>query len=242
MEILLSKTVSVRAPAATPNVLAVAAMFGLGLGAEETVALIEPTRLTLQAGQVVLITGPSGAGKSTVLRCLRERFLVDGSAAADSPGVFDLDQPIPSDLAERALVDCFPDLSLPEALAALARAGLSDAFVLLRRPGELSEGQRFRFQLARFFAGGCGVLLADEFAATLDRVTAKILAYQLGKFIRRSGRLALLATTHDDLAADLGPELHVQVQLGGHVQVIARSEAFSPPGNGTTDEHRRTRI
>jgi ABC-type ATPase with predicted acetyltransferase domain len=120
---------------------------------------------------------------------------------------------------DRAVVDCF-ELSLEETLSCLARAGLSEAHVLLRAPAELSEGQRFRYRLAQFFASDVDVLIADEFAATLDRITARIVAWQLGKFVRASGKAAIVATTHDDLAEDLEPEVTIYKGLGEEVRVI----------------------
>ena len=84
------------------------------------------------------------------------------------------------------------------------RAGLSEAHTLLRSPAELSEGQQFRFRVAKFLASDADVLLADEFCATLDRVTAKLVAWQLGKFVRTGGAKAVIAaTTHEDLGEDL---------------------------------------
>src|SRR5207249_10363269 len=96
-----------------------------------------------------------------------------------------------------------------EALRYLALAGLSEARLLLRSPAQLSEGQQFRFRLAQFLASTADVLVADEFAAPLDRVTARVLAWQLGRFVRASAqsprpRAALVATSHTDFAEDLG--------------------------------------
>ena len=197
MEMVVGKEVVVRGVEATPNVLAVAGMFGIGIGHEETIQIVEPTRLNISAGQVILITGPSGSGKSTLLHCIRDHL-----PPAD---LWPLDARIPPDLADRAHVDCFLPRPHPEVLACLARAGLSDAFVLLRRPVELSEGQRFRFQLARFFASDCPILLADEFAATLDSATARIVAFGLQKRLAGTRLAAVLVTPRTDLAPDLRP-------------------------------------
>ena len=74
-----------------------------------------------------------------------------------------------------------------EALALFSIAGLSDANLYLRRPGELSDGQRYRFRLAKIIESGAEVWFADEFMAILDRVTAKCLAFNMQKIARRRG-------------------------------------------------------
>lgn len=184
------------------RVLAVAGMFGLGVERDEgREVLFEGVKVPTEAGSVVLITGRSGCGKSTLLRMIEGRLRAEGEGAVVRLEEIGVE-------GERALVDCF-GCSLEEALGHLARAGLSDARVLMRRPGELSEGQRFRYRLAQFFAGDGRYLVADEFGATLDRVTAKVVAWQLGKFVRGSvgtgrPRSVFLATTQGDLGADLG--------------------------------------
>jgi energy-coupling factor transporter ATP-binding protein EcfA2 len=113
-------------------------------------------------------------------------------------------------LPGRAVVDCF-GMPLEETLGLLCRAGLAEARVWLRRPGELSEGERFRFRLARWMAGRAQVLLADEFCNGLDRVTARGVAWQLRRFVAESGRAAVVATAHEDLAADLLPARWVRM-------------------------------
>src|SRR5689334_18822728 len=54
----------------SPNVLAVAAMFGLGVDESRSIEILPPTDLTLAPGQIVFITGPSGGGKSSILRLI----------------------------------------------------------------------------------------------------------------------------------------------------------------------------
>jgi len=41
--------------------------------------------------------------------------------------------------------------------------------------------------------------IMDEFAATLDRETAKIVAFNVQKLARQEGKAVLAATTHTDL-------------------------------------------
>jgi ABC-type ATPase with predicted acetyltransferase domain len=181
-------------------------MFGIALGKGEACVLFENVEVAMGAGEVVLITGPSGAGKSTLLRAIAEAVRARGDV--EVVALEEIALP-----ADRAVVDCF-DGGLDAALGHLARAGLSEAHLCLRSPAELSEGQRFRYRLAQFFASDATVLVADEFGATLDRVTARIVSHQLGKFIRATGRAAILATTHEDLAEDLRPSLRIWKGFG----------------------------
>jgi ABC-type ATPase with predicted acetyltransferase domain len=51
------------------------------------------------------------------------------------------------------------------------------------------------------------VIVCDEFAALLDRVTARVVAFGLRKRIAGTKVAALVATSHDDLAEDLGAEV-----------------------------------
>lgn len=134
---------------------------------------------------------------------------------------------------------------LPEAMGALARAGLADAFVMLRRVEELSEGQRYRLEVARAMLqaqeaarrGKLAIVLADEFLAKLDRTTAKVVARLVGKWVRgkenpglphraidaRDGGVCwVAASSHDDLLEALEPDVLVMVGLGGEMQVVSR--------------------
>src|SRR5262249_56342767 len=65
-------------------------------------------------------------------------------------------------------------------------------------------------------------LLADEFAANLDRTLAKVLAYSVRKLCSRTGIGFLLATTHDDLLDDLNPDVWVRCLGDGAVECERR--------------------
>ena len=213
------------------RVIEVAGMFGLGLDTERQVTVVPDTPISLHSGQVVFITGASGGGKTTLMRCVAEAVI-----SADGPvRLFDF-----ADLGvehDGPLIDAFPGLSLNDALRVLSLAGLNDAFVMLRRPGELSDGQRYRFRLAQVMSAveslevvepedhPRAVVLADEFGATLDRLTAKVIARNVRKWVTRTGVCFLAATTHDDLLEPLEPDVLIEQQLGGVMTVSERGPA-----------------
>ena len=112
------------------------------------------------------------------------------------------------------MVDCFGDAPLREILLLLARVGLGEAWSYLRAPEELSEGQRFRLKLAlglhsakRQAPARRAVLVCDEFAAVLDRITAMVVARCLRRSIDANSHLsAIVATSHEDLQPALKPD------------------------------------
>ncbi|MGF1634336.1 MAG: hypothetical protein ACFCVE_10845 [Phycisphaerae bacterium] len=87
-------------------------------------------------GHVLLVTGPSGSGKSRLLRRLGQSRSVRWV------------QPARLRLADAAVVDCLSPLTLEEAVALLNRLGLAEAWLYLKTPRQLSEGQRWRLRLA----------------------------------------------------------------------------------------------
>ena len=130
-------------------------------------------------------------------------------------------------LPDVPLIDALPG-TVDDGLATLAGCGLSEAWLLLRTPAELSEGQRYRFRLALALASrervrpelstippvahapGSPWVVADEFTATLDRTLAKVVAFNVRKLVSRTGVGLLTATTHEDIVEDLQPDLWVR--------------------------------
>ncbi|MFW5682253.1 MAG: AAA family ATPase [Phycisphaeraceae bacterium] len=232
LAVTLHKSVVATPPDPSPDVARVAAMFGLGVDATREITVLPRCTFTLRGARLVFVTGPSGSGKSTLLRCLADTLETRGDASTCDFHA------LPA-LPDRPLVDTLPVDALEDRLRLLSIAGLGDAPVMLRRPSELSDGQRYRLRLAHAMAlteadprPELRVLLADEFGATLDRRTAANVAAQLRKWVRRQpGVCFVCATTHDDLLEPLEPDVLIEVPLGEAVHVYQRTVA--PEGSAS---------
>ena len=221
------------AVAPSPRVLRVAGMFGLGVEEDRKLTIIPPVTLDLSPRQVIFITGGSGSGKRSLLALIDAAARLRGDAR-----VIRFDR-LPA-LPDKPLVDCFDDAlpagededaRLAHVLALLSRAGLGDAFVMLRKPAELSDGQRYRLKLAQVMAlvdasidAGLTIILADEFGATLDRLTASVIARNVRRWTRQCPAPVcfIAATTHDDLLEPLEPDVLVEKHLGERIEIINR--------------------
>jgi ABC-type ATPase with predicted acetyltransferase domain len=182
------------------RVLEIAEAFGLGLDDKEFV-IFDNLKLTVQPGDVVYITGQSGSGKSLLLKELERQMEEEGKK------VVNLDKIVLNN--DHALIDQI-GTDTNDALRILSIAGLNDAYLFLRRPNELSDGQRYRFRLAKAIESGADVWVADEFLAVLDRTAAKVIAYSVQKTARKTGATVIVATTHTDMLPDLAPSLYIE--------------------------------
>ena len=59
----------------------------------------------------------------------------------------------------------------------------------------------------------------DEFCSTLDRDTAKIVAFNVQKLARKERKAVIAATTHTDLFEDLKPSVHIHKRFGRQIEV-----------------------
>jgi len=197
------------------RVLEIAEAFGLGLDDKEFV-VFDNQPLEINQGDIVYITGQSGSGKSTVLRELCKQMEESGLTVADIDAVVFQDKPLIDQIGK----------TTAEALSLLSIAGLNDAYLFIRRPQELSDGQRYRFRLAKIIESGAKVWSADEFLAVLDRVTAKVIAFNLQKTARKFGATLIVATTHTDMVNDLTPNLFIDKRYREKIAIIQSPEGY----------------
>jgi ABC-type ATPase with predicted acetyltransferase domain len=192
----------------TPRSIVVAEAFGLGIDETEKFHVLD-AELKIKPRDVVYITGDSGSGKSVLLRAIKQDL---GDEAVDILEVeVDADKPLIETVGE----------TVEEGLELLSKVGLNDAFLFLRTYNQLSDGQK----IAKLIESGRQWWLMDEFAATLDRDTAKIVAFNLQKFARQQGKAVIAATTHSDLLEDLAPDVLVKKRFGKETLISYFSEA-----------------
>ena len=195
----------------TSRVVDVAEMFGLGLD-DKTFTVLSNLELEIKQGDIVYITGQSGSGKSTILHELKNEMTKAGLKVSDFSDLKITDEPIVDQVYPK-------EKSLSKPLELFALVGLSDANLFLRSPKELSDGQRYRFMLAKLIETGARVWMADEFLALLDRITAKVIAFNIQKIARKVGATLVVATTHRDMVNDLHPDLFIEKRYQDKVKV-----------------------
>ena len=164
----------------------------------------------IERGDVVYVTGQSGSGKSVVLREL-QRLMADAGqrVASIDDFVFADDTNVIDQLGK----------TTSDALGLLSMAGLNDGYLFVRKPSEMSDGQKYRLKIAKLIESGADVWVADEFGAVLDRVTAQVVASNLQRAARAVGATVIVATTHEDLKNALRPSVQITKHYKERVKV-----------------------
>lgn len=200
----LSCSYELRPKRPTCNTTYIRGLFGIDFESGRNV-IASDVDIDYRPGRIVLFAGASGSGKSSLLR----------AAAGELPGAARL---VEARGDRRAIIDTLgPDVR--RAAHCLSICGLSEAMGLLRSVDELSDGQRYRYALARCLAGDADTIVADEWCATLDEVTAKVISRNVRQLADRRGVGFLLAGTREDLIDDLQPDLIVRCRGGGAVDL-----------------------
>jgi len=197
--------------ALSDKVVSVMRMFGLDIDRLRSNVVCHRCNINLKAGDICYITGASGSGKSVLLTELYKLAEPDKRIRLCD---IELEQ-------GKSLIDCIEG-GFFEALRILSRAGLSDVFSVLNEPAKLSEGQKYRYRLAKALSSGKEMIFADEFCSGLDRITAAVISHNIAKVARKSGRTFVLASSHDDLLCDLQPDVVVIKHLTGKTEIIYR--------------------
>jgi GNAT superfamily N-acetyltransferase len=152
--------------------------------------------------QIGLIVGPSGSGKTVLAR---ELF---GKALAEEPAW----------PADRAVVDCFGALPIRSITGLLTSVGFSSPPSWVKPYQVLSNGERFRCDLARAlaigFAANGKIVAFDEFTSVVDRNVAQIGSAAIAKGIR-AGQIPcrfVAISCHYDVEPWLEPDWIIDMQ------------------------------
>jgi ABC-type lipoprotein export system ATPase subunit len=163
----------------------IAEAFGISAGYKKNVVDVE---LPEELPKITYITGESGCGKYTLLRMI---------------GDVDNNRNVPEDPL------WLWGETIDESLNYLSKVGLGDATMFVSTYEELSDSQQYRAELYHALLSDDDILYFDEFLSTLDRQTAKSVAFVFQKIVRKSNKKAVLSTAHEDLSTYLQPDLEI---------------------------------
>ena len=157
---------------------------------EVVIPLINQNELDSFDWNIGLICGESGSGKSTVLT---NQF---GTPMAP---VYDNTKPV---------ICQFPQLDPETVCGILESVGLSSVPVWLRKPCNLSVGEKARLDLAWMLANSNkdNLMVIDEFTSTINREVAKSLAFCLQRYVRKHDLKVVISTCHFDMIEFLQPD------------------------------------
>lgn len=160
-----------------------------------------------------VIVGPSGSGKTSLGR----EFWGD-NAFYEARGWSD-NQPIIDDIA--------PDGDFNAVTGALASVGLGTVPSWLRPYGVLSNGEKFRADLARIISEAPARVVIDEFTSVVDRQIARMGALAFAKAWKRTGGQAVLLSCHYDILDWLEPDWVFDTATGGFARGGRRRPKFN---------------
>lgn len=190
--------------------------------------LYQDFNLTVEPGQVVLVTGASGSGKSTLSKVLQGLYdwyggtvRIDGRDIKSMSinelrshfGVVPQDAVLFSGTLLDNLIQGTPGATLVDAVEACKLAGIHETIqnlpagyqtTLGERGIGLSGGQRQRVAIARALIRKPKVLIFDESTSGLDEASAERIAATVNSL---RGKVSMLFITHK-VPANLNPDVH----------------------------------
>jgi ABC-type lipoprotein export system ATPase subunit len=160
--------------------------------------------------KIGLIVGPSGSGKTTLAH---ELF---GYEAAE-----------PEWSGDRSILDGFPrEMPIRAIVDLLSSVGFSSPPSWLRPYQILSNGERFRVDVARALASPDSLVVIDEFTSVVDRTVAQVGSAAVAKSVRKGDKQFIAVSCHYDIIDWLDPDWIYQPHLD---ELERRSQRQRPP-------------
>ncbi|MDO6446862.1 ABC transporter ATP-binding protein [Colwellia sp. 1_MG-2023] len=190
---------------------------------DKTLALLQPTDLTVNNGETIAIVGSSGSGKTTLLSILAGLDLpTSGEVYLKNHALHQLNEEQRSQVRANHVGFIFQQFLLINSLTALEnvmlpaelanideaeqrgkalleKVGLGDR--LDHYPSQLSGGEQQRVAIARAFIGEPDILFADEPTGNLDTKTGLHITELLFDLNEQLGTTLVLVTHDPKLAA-----------------------------------------
>lgn len=210
--------------------------------------VLRDVSLSIEAGEIVILTGPSGSGKTTLITLI-------GALRAMQAGSIKIFGNELSKASQRALMktrrnigfifqqhnlleyltvaqNISMSLSLGSGLSgAAARARIEEVLDQVglaghidKYPDTLSGGQKQRVGIARALANGPKMILADEPTASLDKESGRNVVNLIQELCRDQGA-SVVMVTHDNRILDVADRiLHLE---DGQIQTMSAAVASS---------------
>lgn len=196
--------------------------------------------LSAKSWNVGLIVGTSGAGKSLCAKALFGEFESKLS------------------WSKKSVIDDFPsDMPIGDIIEACQSVGFNTIPAWMRPYHVLSNGEKFRVELARRLLSQSDPVVVDEFTSVVDRQVAKIVSHAVQKMVRKNNRRFVAVSCHYDIVDWLQPDwilepsimalrwrsLQQRPQLQGCIRRVSWDtwRLFSPYHYMTSNMHRSAR-
>lgn len=192
----------------------------------QALPVLKNVTISIQKGEIVIMTGPSGSGKTTFLTIvggLRQAF--DGSVEVLGQQLINSSDQVKVSIRQQTgyifqqhnllksltaqqnvsmTLEMFNIMTererLERAAEMLQAVGLGDR--LDHKPDQLSGGQRQRVSIARALVGQPKIVLADEPTASLDKQSGQEAVGMLKRLAKEFGA-SILLVTHDYRILDI---------------------------------------